>query len=172
MITITKATTSDCKTIATIGSISVEEAHRESCSAKDMQEFLDANYNEEAIEEELRNEANRYHLIFFNGTPAGFSKIVFNTAHPNIPNKNVTKLDRIYLLREYFDHKLGAELLQFNIELSKANAQAGMWLFTWVENKRAVKFYRKAGFSIVGEHLFKVTDHHSNLNHQLYLTFT
>ena len=46
-----------------------------------------------------------------------------------------------------------------------------MWLFTWVDNKRAVNFYLKTGFKIVGSHKFKVTDTHYNQHHQMYLSY-
>ena len=159
MISIIKATVNDYKPIVEIGKISVEESHRESCSAKEM------------IQEELRDENNIYHIIYYNGIPAGFSKIILNAPHTNIQQLNVTKLDRIYLLKEYFNLKLGLQLLNFNIELSKSNHQTGIWLFTWVGNKRAVDFYLKTGFSIVGSHQFKVTDTHYNLNHQMFLNY-
>jgi len=172
MISIIRATEKDYKPIANIGKISVEEAHRESCSAEDMKEFLENNYNDEAIIEELKEIKNIYHIINLNGTTVGFSKIILDVEHSNIPQKNITKLDRIYLLKEFHDLKLGAELLKFNIELSKENNQAGMWLFTWVDNKRAVNFYLKMGFTIVGSHKFKVTDTHYNQHHQMYLSYT
>lgn len=39
MISIIKATVNDYKPIVEIGKISVEESHRESCSAKDLKDF-------------------------------------------------------------------------------------------------------------------------------------
>ena len=169
MTSIIKATEKDYKSIVDIGKVSVGEAHRESCSAEDMNEFLEANYNDYAIKEELGNPQNIYYIIKYNGNPAGFSKIILNAEHPNIDHKNVTKLDRIYLLREFYDLKLGFELLKFNIELSKNNNQSGMWLYTWVGNNRAVNFYLKTGFKIIGSHEFKVTETRYNQNHQMFL---
>lgn len=171
METIRRATLSDAKTIIEIGRISVEEAHRESCSEKDMNKFLDATYNALAIKNELNDPRNIYHMIFFNDEPAGFSKIILNAAHPNIPQESVTKLDRIYLLNKFFDQKLGYQLLKFNIDLSKQNDQQGMWLFTWVGNKRAVEFYSRAGFVVIGSHRFKVTETHFNQHHQMFLNY-
>lgn len=169
MISINKATIGDYKIIVEIGKVSVEEAHRGSCSAKDLNEFLEKNYNNEAIKSELSNEGNIYYIINVDGEPAGFSKIIFNSEHPNIQQKNVTKLDRIYLLSKFFNLKLGFELLQFNIDLSKRNNQSGIWLFTWTGNNRAVNFYKKNGFNIIGSHDFQVTETHYNPNHQMFL---
>ena len=172
MISITAATTDDAQTIINIGRVSVEEAHRDSCSADDLNQFIDRNYNMEAIRGELMNERNSYYIIRFDGVPVGFSKIILNSPHSNIRDENVTKLDRIYLLSQYFDKKLGLELLKFNIEVAKKNNQAGIWLFTWVGNSRAIRFYQKTGFAIVGSYQFPVTESRSNLNHQMLLRIT
>lgn len=171
MITIIKATLNHTAIIADIGNISVEEAHRGSCSVNDLNQYLEKHYNKEAISAELSDENNIYHIIYFDGEPAGFSKIIFNSAHPNIQQLNITKLDRIYLLSKFFDQKLGLALLNFNIALAKSNNQYGIWLFTWVGNTRAVNFYQKNSFVIVGSHNFQVTPTHYNLNHQMFLAF-
>ena len=79
-------------------------------------------------------------MVHYGDKPAGFSKIIFNAPHPNIVAENVTKLDRIYLLKEFYGLKLGSELLNFNINLSKDNDQSGMWLYAWIGNRRAIDF--------------------------------
>lgn len=171
MISINRATETDIEIIEKIGMISVEEAHRESCPAKDLKEYLEKNYNPDAIRNELANSNNIYHILYYEGKAAGFSKIELNASHPAVGREDATKLDRIYLLKEYFDLKLGLNLLNFNVEYSKAHQQSGMWLFTWTGNTRAVNFYRKAGFKIIGEHYFKVSETHSNPNHHMFLSY-
>jgi diamine N-acetyltransferase len=171
MISIRKAEQKDSAAITAIGKSAVEKAHRESCAAEILGQYMQTHYNEAAIEKELADSNNIYHLLYYNNEPAGFSKIVLNTAHNNITLPHTTKLDRIYLLEEYFDKKLGCELLQHNVALSKTAQQQGMWLFTWVGNQRAVNFYKKAGFDIVGSHMFHVTAAHANENHHMLLRY-
>lgn len=171
MISVIKATAEDYKTIVAIGKVSVEEAHRDSTSAENLNEYLGKNYNDNAIREELNDLNNIYHIISFNKNPVGFSKIILNARHPDIEAENVTMLDRIYLLKDFHGLKLGIELLNFNIELVKHNNQSGIWLYTWVGNKRAVNFYLKAGYKIIGSHKFYVTETHYNLNHHMFLNF-
>jgi diamine N-acetyltransferase len=171
MISIIRATERDYNSIVGIGKISIAESHRDSCSAEDMHAFLERNYNSDAIKEELNDINNIYYIINYNDKPVGFSKIILNAKHPNIVTQNVTKLDRIYLLTEFYGLKLGLELLNFNIELSRNNNQSGIWLYTWVGNNRAINFYLKAGFTIIGSHKFYVTKTHYDLCHQLFLNF-
>ncbi len=168
---IKRATEEDYIAIVAIGRVSVYDAHIASCSEEDMNDYMARSYNYEAVRTELRDPANIYSILYVNEKPAGFSKIVLNAAHPNITLKHTTKLDRIYLLKEYHDLKLGYELLMHNVVFCKANGQAGMWLFTWTGNARAVRFYEKAGFKIVGSHMYRVSANHSNPNHHMLLTW-
>lgn len=169
MISVIRATERDSNAIASIGKVSVAESHKGSCSAEDMNDFLERTYSDEAIKEELNDLNNIYYIINYNDKPVGFSKIILNAEHSNIVTGNAAKLDRIYLLKEFYGLKLGFELLNFNIELSRSNNQSGMWLYTWVGNERALNFYLKAGFTIIGSHKFYVNETHYDLCHQLFL---
>jgi len=168
-VLIRRATGDDCQMIVDIGRIAVEVSHRSSCSVADMEYFLTTHYNNDAILAELNDPAYIYHVVFYDGRPAGFSKIILNASHPNIASGNVTKLDRIYILADFYDKKLGFQLLSHNVALAKEHAQCGMWLFTWTGNERAVSFYKRNGFTVIGDHKFKVSDTHYNPHYQMYL---
>ena len=72
----------------------------------------------------------------------------------------------------YFHNlKLGWELFNFNVKQSKAQQQVGMWLHTWTENQKAINFYSKAGFKIIGHHDFKISETHCNPNYQMLLIY-
>lgn len=168
-IAIRPATVGDVDLIVSIGLEAVELAHRPSCAAEHLQEYLAAHYNREAITQELTNPDNIYHIIYHNNQPAGFSKIVINAPHANIAAPNVTKLDRIYLLHQFFGMGLGDSLLAHIAAFARMHNQSGIWLFTWTGNERAIRFYKKSGFSIIGSHSFRVSGAHYNPNHHMYL---
>jgi diamine N-acetyltransferase len=143
MISVIKATEKDYQPIVTIGRIAVTEAHKDSTSAENLKDYIDRNYSDEAMQEELKDANNIYHLIYYNGEPVGFSKIILNTVHPDIIAENVTKLDRIYVLSDYHNLKLGLELLRYNIRLAENNNQTGIWLFTWDWKYQGYQFLLK-----------------------------
>ncbi len=172
MTSITKATENDFQSIVDIGKVVVGEAHKNAAPVDDMKDYLQRNYNDAAIKEELSDPNNIYHIIYYDSQPVGFSKIIFDAPHPNIVAENVTMLDRIYLLKEFSGLKLGMQLLNFNLALAKDYGQEGIWLYTWVGNERAINFYQKAGFTIIGSHHFYVTPAYYNVNHQMYLPIT
>lgn len=136
-----------------------------------MQAYAANSFSEAACRSELGDPANLFHAVFYGGKPAGYSKIVCNCPHPAIGLKPVTKLERLYLLQSFYDLKLGHQLLQQAIDLSKRAGDKGMWLNVWKENKRAILFYEKAGFETVGESRFVLTEAHANPAWVMLLTY-
>src|SRR5690606_35117466 len=110
-------------------------------------------------------------ILSYKNQAIGYSKIILNASQANIAYKNVTKLERLYILEAYQQLKLGLQLFDFNVALSKNFKQSGMWLYTWVEIHKAIRFYKKAGFKTIGSYNFKISDSHSNPNHQMLLTY-
>ena len=171
MISIVKAEEKDAPLLAHIGRQSFIESHGRSATPTVIDEYVSDKFNLEVMQQELRDLNNFYFIIYHNEQPAGYSKIIFDATHPNISLPHVTKLERLYLLETFYELRLGAELTQFNIDLSKEHHQNGMWLFVWTENERALRFYKKMGFQAIGNFDFKLTDAHANPNYQMLLTY-
>ena len=171
MTTIVRATVNDAKLLVHIGKTSFLESHGMSASKNDIDAYVKLKFNEVTFFEELQDSKNHFHIIYHNQIPIGYSKIIFDFPYPNIPFENVTKLERLYLLKEFHHLKLGLELFNFNVQESMKHHQAGMWLFVWTENENAINFYNKVGFKIVGHHDFKISENHSNPNYQMLFTY-
>lgn len=172
MTSIVRATEDDSLYLSELSKQTLIESHGRSASEKDMNQYILEKYNEETLKAELRDPGNIYHLLYYNGELVGFSKIILNIPYKEGVDKNMTKLDRIFLLKKVYDLKLGVALLMFNLELMKQQHQTGVWLYAWTENERAIKFYIRNGFKIVGSHDFKISETHTNPNHQMFLSFT
>lgn len=171
MISFVRLTPADAKLLSEIGGVSLIESHGHSAPARIMQEYVDKSFSTEACFEELSDEANIFFAIYYNNEHAGYSKIVFDYPHPAVPLQPVTKLERLYLLKEFYRLQLGHHLMQQAIDLSKANGEQGMWLNVWKKNERAIRFYEKQGFETVGESEFVLTEAHANPNWVMLLRY-
>ena len=172
MTSIIRATEDDSLILSELSKQTLIESHGRSAPKEDMDQYIALKYNEETIKAELRDPANIYHLLYYNDELVGFSKIILNIPYKEGVDKKMTKLDRIFLLKKVYDLKLGVELLTFNLNLMKQHHQTGTWLFAWTENERAIKFYKRNGFEIVGSHDFKISENHTNPNYQMFLNFS
>ncbi len=171
MIKIIKANANHAKTLSLIGRQTFLESHGMSASKADIDSYINLKFTKSAFEAELLDTNTIFHILIYNETPIGYSKIIYSISEKNIPFKNVTKLERIYVLKAFHNLKLGKELFEFNVSVSQKHNQSGMWLYVWIENHRAINFYKKAGFKIVGSYDFKISQTHSNPNHQMLLTY-
>ena len=171
MHNITKAKPNDAKQIAPIAKEAFLTAHGHSAPKEDIENYVAANFNESNFIEELSNPDNHYYLIYHDNKLAGYSKITLNTSNENIASENATYMSRLYLLKEFYRLNLGKKLFNFNIEFSKQHNQQGIWLAVWVENERAINFYTKRGFKIVGKYDFRISATHTNPNHIMYLEY-
>jgi ribosomal protein S18 acetylase RimI-like enzyme len=171
MISIIKATVTESILLADLGRQTFLESHGHSAPQKDIDTYANEKFTESVMLDELKNPENIYHVINYDDVPAGFSKIVFNSGHPIIPAKNVTKLDRLYLLEQFHRSKLGSALFDHNVALSKENEQSGMWLYVWKENEKAIQFYLRHNFRIIGSYDFRLSATHTNPNHQMLLEY-
>lgn len=171
MVSIVKAGKKDAALLSGIAQTTFLESHGHSAKPEDVNKYVQEKYNEVVLKQELSDPENIFHIIYQNNIPAGFSKIIFNFPYTGSPLVHITKLERIYLLKEFHDLKLGLKLFQFNVELSKQNDQVGIWLYVWIENERAIHFYKKAGFIISGSYDFKISETHSNPNYLMFLEY-
>lgn len=171
MISIVPAGLKDVPQLARMGGQTILESHGHSQPAEVMHRYVAEKFSEAALEEELSDPTNIFRLIYYKDQLAGYSKIIYNVPIAPVPLPNITKLERLYLLQTFYDKKLGHQLLQFNIDLSKQQGQGGMWLYVWKGNERAIRFYERASFAIVGDGYFRLTDTHANPNWQMFLRY-
>lgn len=168
---IRKATCSDSSILMRLAKLTFTESHGHSAPKVDIAEYIKNNYTIEQIEKELEEANNHYYLLFIGHKAIGFSKICMNIPHNSVDSINIAKLERLYVLKDYHGLSYGYQLFNFNLELCIKCRQDGIWLNVWVENSKALEFYKKIGFRKIGEYSFKISSTHSNPNHQLYLNF-
>lgn len=171
MTSFIQARLKDVELLTYLGRQTFIESHGHSAAPADIEAYIKEKYTDDATNAALENTSNHYYILYHNDQPAGYSNLIFNVSHENISFPNVTKLDRLYVLKQFYDQRLGLTLLNHNIALSKHEGQAGMWLYVWKLNERAVRFYTKNGFNIIGSYEFSISANHSNPNHQMLLSY-
>lgn len=171
MITIRKATIEDVDILSSLSKEAFLPAHGHSAPKKDISSYIQANFSVDNFKKEIKNSAFEYYLIYHTSNIAGFSKVIFNYPTHHIAAAKVTKMERLYLLKEFYGLGIGLQLMNFNSTLAQKNKQSGIWLEVWIENFRAINFYKKVGFKIVGEANFTVSKTHSNPNYIMYFEF-
>ena len=169
MVSFERADRGSAHLLSEIAGITFIESHGRSAKPKDINNFIAKKYNLEIFTAELINPKNNYYLVYYQNRLAGFSNIIYNFPYADSKMEDIAKLERIYILKEFYDLKLGYHLFEFNRNLARENNQKGIWLFVWKGNERAIKFYKKNGFEVFGHFDFKISETHSNPNYQMFL---
>ena len=73
-----------------------------------------------------------------------------------VPVSPSAELRRIYVDQKLHGSGLARQLLATVLEAAADSGAKGIWLGVWEHNPRAIRFYQKAGFSEVGDHIFTV----------------
>jgi len=92
MISIEEATQTDAPLLASIGTKTFIESHAKSAPLPDIEAYAIKNFSLIALENELKDHHNIFHIIYFKGLAAGYSKIILNKPHPLMASVNIAKL--------------------------------------------------------------------------------
>ncbi len=170
-LSIERAGIKDSTLLKWLGKETFLQSHGTSASLENIEEYILKTYSESRFTSELNDVDNLYYIIKYSEAVAGYSKIILKQPYCDSSGDNFAKLERLYILEQYHNLKIGWILLNFNIDIAKSNGQKGIWLYVWKGNTQALNFYKKVGFKIIGEHDFKITERHSNPNFKMILEF-
>jgi ribosomal protein S18 acetylase RimI-like enzyme len=154
--------------LAKVAAQSFLESHGHSASAKEIEEYVAEKFSLQQLMKEKIESGAVFRVALWNGELAAYSKIVLNRAMKNSVAENICKMDRLYVLEKFLKHRIGHSLMDDSLRIAREHAQKGMWLYVWIDNKRAVRFYEREGFKKAGEEGFRISATHSNPNYIMY----
>ncbi|MHB0754103.1 GNAT family N-acetyltransferase [Polaribacter sp. M15] len=171
LFTIQKATPKDIAALTKVGKKAFYEPHKDAIPKAIITDYMRTNFSEAALLKEISDANFQFHVIYVKDVLAGFSKIIPNTQNEHIKAANVTKMERLYLVKEFYNLGLGKKLFEFNLNLAKQKNQKGIWLYVWIKNYRAINFYKKNGFKKIASYNFPISETETRPNDVLYLEF-
>ena len=102
------------------------------------------------------------------GSPLrGYTMLVLTeTSDPDVREairiRPTSELSKCYVRADDHGRGTAAALLGRSLDEARARGAAGMWLGTNVANARAIRFYEKHGFEVVGSKRFKLGDEYEH----------
>lgn len=154
MVTIRLASPSDAASVATIAEQTFRETFVADNSVEDIDQHCARNFGAEIQSRELSDPQLTTFLAEAAGKPVGFAQLRLAHSTSCVQANHPAELNRIYVSSEWHGRGVAHELMR---AVLAAAARAGcdcIWLGVWERNPKAMTFYRKYGFQVVGEHLF------------------
>jgi diamine N-acetyltransferase len=146
-ITIRRITLNDVAALAAISRQTFYDTFTGTCTETDMEDFLEAHYNERQITKELRNPNDFYFFAEADGKPVGYIRFIEEYSNFDVMKKwKALELKRIYVVKEYHGKGVAQKLMDFVIDFAVKEKYEVIWLGVWEHNIKAQKFYEKYGF--------------------------
>lgn len=157
-IKIREVKSDDIHLVQEIGKRTFKETFEASNSAENMQEYLDNSFSISKLENELSDQNSLFYFALFNEKVVGYLKVNWGESQTENSDQNALEIERIYVLKEFHGKKVGQVLYEKAIEISVQKGVEFIWLGVWEENPRAIRFYKKNGFTEFDKHVFQLGD--------------
>jgi ribosomal protein S18 acetylase RimI-like enzyme len=86
----------------------------------------------------------------------GYVLVLRSSRHPQIEDFAPAELRKLYVAPAHHGSGIADELMRQSLTSLERNRRTAVWLSVFSENPRAIAFYKKWGFRIVGTQLFSV----------------
>lgn len=154
--TIKDVTEIDVKELQAISRETFKATFDEYTAPADMARFLKEDYATEKLLAQINNSNSRFFFLMVKEEVAGYLKVNVNSAQTENVKPNALEVERIYLRQKFQHQGLGLVLIKLAEKIARKENYDYMWLGVYEHNLIAQKFYKKDGFTRMGQHVFQV----------------
>lgn len=157
MFSIRRAHRSDSEVLASLGERLFRAAFGASNTAEDMQLYVRSAFSAKRQALELSNPATRAWLVDDeSGEAIGYAMVKLGAPSHEIEARNPLEIVRFYVNAAWHGHGIAAALMATCVDQAREWGCDQLWLGVWDRNPRAIAFYKKSGFRIVGTQPFQL----------------
>lgn len=155
MIRVRDAAPAEADALAELGAVTFREAYAAHIDPFELDAYIAEVYVADRIAAELVDPAYTYLVAEADGALAGFALLHDEVPAPaGVPGERPLRLHRIYARQAFWGAGVGRALMAECLERARERGHSSLWLTVWERNERAIAFYRRHGFEVVGTHPF------------------
>lgn len=155
-VTVRHASADDINRLADLAARSFRDTFEKDNDPANVDDYLRSALTSKSVCSEF-GEAHNIFLVACidnNDALAGYAKLCIASEDPNIVDQSTVEIERIYADKLAIGRGVGAALMRACLaEAANLGCQA-IWLGVWERNERAIRFYERWEFEIVGERQF------------------
>lgn len=156
MIEIRRATEADAQTLTDLGKTTFIETFANDNTQEDMDSYVAKTFGADKQLSEIKDPNRFIEIAWVHGKAAGFLHLLSGSPDPSVKGPKPIEILRLYVDSQWHGKGVGAALMDRAIALARSHNFETLWLGVWEHNQRAQTFYRKYGFEVVGDHIFKL----------------
>lgn len=127
-----------------------------------MEAYMSQAFAAQQVSSELADPRATFLIAEIEGTPAGYAKLLAGEAPDCVKGEAPIEIIRFYVDQQFHGSGVAHTLMQACFDLAKQLGHQTIFLGVWEHNPRAITFYRKWKFEIVGSHVFQMGDEAQN----------
>jgi len=163
----------DATLLAEIGARTFYDTYIKFLDAKALRNYVNVAFTPENQLDEITDPDTIFLIAEERSNKAGYAMLKFHSIASEESVKKSIEISRIYLLNKYIGRGIGAELMTRSINEARASGCENIWLGVWEKNIKAIRFYEKWGFEMVGSRAFIFgNESHNDLIMKLHLKTT
>lgn len=153
---IRRAGPDDAASLSEIGARLFLETYRGLIPTENLNDHVEADFSPGKQASELSNPEIASFLVEAEAEPVGFIQLRHSEISVDPDEPAQIELWRIYLEKGWHGQGVAGEMLDVIRDYAHSTGATHIWLAVWENNPRAISFYKKQGFRVVGNQTFDV----------------
>jgi ribosomal protein S18 acetylase RimI-like enzyme len=155
-IRIRQAEDSDAPALAVLAEKAFRDAFAALNTIADMQMHCAQSYGQALQLAEIRDPSRETFVVESDGSLAAYAQLRLDAKSPRVTGDRQMEIQRFYVDAKYHGAGIAHQLMGHIVARAGAAGDSALWLGVWERNPKAIAFYRKWGFDVVGEHIFNL----------------
>lgn len=155
MVTIRRADRGDAAGLARLAEVTFRDSFAATNDPADMEIHCSTNFGTEIQLREIQSPSLVTILGDDDGELVAFAQLRLRSPIECVPAEHPSELYRLYVMKRLHGLGMAHELMREVLDTVRMVASDRIWLGVWERNERALAFYRKFGFEVVGDHVFQ-----------------
>ena len=155
-IVLRRASAGDAARIATFAAASFTDTFATQNRPEDMATYLAEAFGEAVQRAELSDPDCTVFIAERDGEIVGYAMLRDGPHPPCVADANAIEIARLYAGQRWIGAGIGALLMQRCLVEASSRGRRTIWLGVWERNVRAIAFYQRWHFSIVGSQPFQL----------------
>lgn len=154
MATIRRANSADASALASLAERVFRDTFASANDPADVELYCAKNFGAAVQSREIGDRNLTTLVSELGGELNAFAQVRVPSLIECVAAKRPTELCRFYVDHQWHGLGIAHELMNEVLAIVRGLASDRLWLGVWERNDKAIRFYRKFGFAVVGDHPF------------------